>query len=57
MNDFWAGLLGFFSDLILFTAGVLVIIFWIAIIAVIVIETWDAVTGYNKKIEEEEDYE
>jgi ABC-type phosphate transport system permease subunit len=54
VNDFWAGLLGFFSDLILFTGGIVVVLIWIAIFAVIAIESWDFFTGYNKKIEEED---
>lgn len=54
MNDFWAGLLGFFSDLILFTGGVIVVLLWIAIIGAVAIECWDFFTGYNKKIEEED---
>lgn len=51
-------ILAFFSDLILFTAGILVCLLWAGVIIFISIESWDALTGYNKKhpdIDEEED--
>lgn len=51
-------ILAFFSDLILFTAGILVCLLWLAIIGAIAIESWDAIAGYNKKhpdTDEEED--
>lgn len=50
-------ILAFFSDLILFTAGIVVCLLWLALIAVILIETWDFVTGYNKKHPEDADEE
>lgn len=36
-------LLSFFSDLILFTAGLAVIVFWLVLIVLIGIEIWDAI--------------
>lgn len=50
-------ILAFFSDLILFTAGIVVCLLWIAIIVVVAIEAWDLVTGYNKKHVEEDEEE
>lgn len=35
-------ILSFFSDLILFTFGLAVLIFWIGIVVVVAIEIWDA---------------
>lgn len=45
-------ILGFMSDLILFTAGLLVCFLWLVIICVILIETWDAIFESD---EDEED--
>lgn len=47
--------LGFFSDLILITAGIIVCLMWLALIGIITIESWDFFTGYDKKKDEEED--
>ena len=46
--------LAFFSDLILFTAGLVVIALWLIAIAVIAIEVWDLITG-NDGTNKEED--
>lgn len=46
-------ILSFFSDLILFTAGLVVVIFWIAIFIAIGIEIWDSFHATN---EDEEDF-
>lgn len=42
-------LLGFFSDLILFTAGLVVATFWLFIIGGVAIEIYDLVTGDKRK--------
>lgn len=47
-------ILAFFSDLILFTAGVAVCLLWIAIIIAVGIEIWDAF--HEQPQQEEEDY-
>lgn len=47
-------ILAFFSNLILFTAGVVVCLLWIVIIAAIVVEIWDAF--HEQPQQEEEDY-
>lgn len=47
-------LLDFFSDLILFSAGLVVVVFWIVIIMVVAIETWDAIFEKDQPKEEEE---
>lgn len=38
-------ILGFFSDLILFTAGLAVAIFWLVILVAVAIEVYDLITG------------
>lgn len=48
-------ILAFFSDLILFTAGIVVLLLWIAVLGIIAIETWDFATGYNKKHQDEDE--
>jgi hypothetical protein len=51
-------ILAFFSDLILFTAGILVCLFWLGVIGAIAIESWDFFIGDRKKDDiEEEMYE
>lgn len=45
----WEAILAFFSDLILFTAGVGVVIFWLAIFMVIAIEVHDLIFGEGEK--------
>jgi hypothetical protein len=48
-------ILAFFSDLILFTAGIVVCLLWLALIGAVAIEAWDLVTGYNKRNQDEEE--
>lgn len=43
-------ILGFFSDLILFTAGLFVISFWALIIMVVSVEVFDLITGNDSKL-------
>lgn len=43
-------LLNFFSDLILFTAGLLVAAFWILIIILVSVEIFDTITGNDSKL-------
>lgn len=43
----------FFSTLILWTAGIAVVIFWIIIIVGGIIETYDLITGNDKKKEKD----
>jgi hypothetical protein len=50
-------ILAFFSDLILATAGIVVCLLWLALIAIIFIETWDFITGYDKKHQEDDEEE
>ena len=38
-------LLSFLSNLILFTAGLVVVIFWIIALVIIAIEIWDLISG------------
>jgi len=45
----WEAILNFFSDLILFTAGVAVLLFWVAIFMVIAIEVHDLIFGEPEK--------
>lgn len=47
-------ILAFFSDLILFTAGLVVIILWFALIGAVVIEIWDAFHTTNTTDNEED---
>jgi len=49
------GLLKFFSDLILFTAGLGVSVIWLVILLAIAIEIYDTVTGKDKKTDEDEE--
>lgn len=49
-------ILGFFSDLILFTAGLAVAILWIVLFIVIVIETHDLIKGTSPSPEDEDPY-
>lgn len=54
------GFLGFLSDLILFTFGMIVLLLWIALIIAIAIEIYDAIMGLIKKstdvdLDEEDD--
>lgn len=44
--------LAFFSDLILFTAGLAVLTFWLIVFAAIAIEVHDLIFGTPKKEEE-----
>lgn len=48
-------ILAFFSDLILFTAGIVVCLLWLALLGIIAIESWDFFTGWNKKHPEEDE--
>lgn len=48
-------LLKFFSDIILFTAGLGVSILWLVILIAIAIEIYDTVTGKDEKTTEDED--
>lgn len=48
-------LLSFFSDLILFTAGIIVVILWLIIIGGMAIETYDLFRGRGKSTPEEEE--
>jgi hypothetical protein len=48
-------ILGFFSDLILFTAGLAVLTMWIALIVLAVDEAIDLVVAYRNRNESEED--
>jgi hypothetical protein len=48
------GLLSFFSDLLLFTGGLAVLIFWILVIGAICIEVVDLVTGKGNEPEDKE---
>ena len=48
-------LLEFFSNLILFTAGLAVVVFWVVIIIVVVIEIHDGIKDITSKSTEEED--
>ena len=43
------GFLGFLSDLILLTAGLVVLVLWFALLVGIAVEMYDFVTGKNKK--------
>lgn len=47
-------ILSFFSDLILFTAGLVVVTFWILIIGAILIEIIDLVNDFLKPEKKEE---
>ena len=47
--------LAFFSDLILFTAGLGVCAFWIVAIVVCIMELWDALSGYAPDEPDEEE--
>jgi hypothetical protein len=47
--------LGFMADLILFTAGLAVITFWLAIFMAIAIEVHDLIFGEGEKEKEESD--
>ena len=44
-------ILPFFSDLILFTAGLLVLLFWLVIIVLVVIEIHDIIVSRGKEEE------
>lgn len=49
------GLLSFFSDLILFTAGLLVIVMWLAVLIGIAVEIYDSFKEKDKNdIDDEE---
>lgn len=48
-------ILSFFSDLILFTFGLVVVLFWIAIVLVVADEIIDGVLSFVNKKEEDED--
>lgn len=47
-------ILGFFSDLILFTAGLAVLVLWILLFIAIGIEVWDA---FHSEVNEDDDDE
>lgn len=47
--------LGFLSDLILLTAGVFVMIFWVVILVAIAVEIYDGITGKGKEEPAEEE--
>jgi hypothetical protein len=47
--------MAFFSDLILITAGLIVLLFWLVIFAVVAIELFDLITGNGSNDIEEED--
>jgi hypothetical protein len=47
-------ILSFFSNLILFTAGLVVIALWLVVIAVVAIELWDLITGNDGTKEEDQ---
>ena len=50
----WEAILGFFSDLILFTAGLVVAAFWIVAIAVTCFEAIDSIIEYRNKNKKKE---
>lgn len=47
-------ILGFFSDLILFTAGLFVLTFWILLIVIVIDEVLDLVIASRNKSEEDD---
>lgn len=51
------GFLSFLSDLILFTAGIAVLLFWLVLLVGIAIETYDFITKKDDTDEEEEFFE
>jgi hypothetical protein len=48
------GLLAFFHDIMLFTGGLVTVLFWAFVIFAVVVEIYDTITGKGKT--EEEDY-
>lgn len=45
-------LLAFFSDMILFTAGIVVALLWVGVIMLTSVEIYDLITGNNQDEEE-----
>lgn len=46
------GILSFFSDLLVFTGGLVALVFWLVVIILLAVEFYDWVTGADKKKDE-----